>query len=133
MHMIFLNLLVVDLDRARGFYEALGFRLDRHSSDERSAALIVDDRIVIRLLRPDAFAELVPGDLGAHSDATSAVNCLSVDTRDQVDGLVARAEASGAATWSSDQEEPPTHTKGFKDPDGHVWCVTYMESVHVID
>ena len=64
MHMIFVNLVVGDLDRARGFYESLGFRVERHSSDARSAALIVDDKIVVKLLTRDAFGELARGDIG---------------------------------------------------------------------
>ena len=33
--MIFLNLPVRDLPRARAFYEALGFRVNEYSSDEQ--------------------------------------------------------------------------------------------------
>ena len=50
MYMIFVTLPVRDLARARAFYEALGFRYNQYSSDERTATLGVDENIVVRLL-----------------------------------------------------------------------------------
>ena len=48
MPMIFVTLPVRDLPTSRAFYEALGFRVNEHSSDERMTAVVVDDTIVVK-------------------------------------------------------------------------------------
>ena len=131
--MILVNLLVGHLGRARAFYESLGFRTDQHSSDERSVTLVVDDSIVITLVTQDAFADFLAGEVGDPAAGTTIVNCLCVSSREEVDELVRKAEASGAATWFDEREDPAIHTGSFADPDGHVWRIIRMEQVHAID
>ena len=69
--MIFLSLPVTELPVARAFYEGLGFRINEHSSDERTAAVVVDDTIVVTLLIREAFAEVAPGEVGDPSRVTT--------------------------------------------------------------
>ena len=133
MYMIFVTLPVRDLARARAFYEALGFRYNQYSSDERTATLGVDENIVVRLLTRDAFVELVPGEVGDPVQGTTAVHCLGVGGREAVDDLVAKATAAGGKAWFPAVEEPTIHTGSFAHPDGHVWQLTWMEPVHAID
>ncbi len=87
MSMLFLKLAVRDLATARAFYEALGFRINEHSSDEHTAAVVVDDDFVVTLLTQDRFSELLTGEPGDPMRPT-AVPCLSVQLREQVDDLV---------------------------------------------
>ena len=131
--MIFVTLPVRDLSTARAFYEALGLRIEENSSDERSAAVVVDATITVRLMTREAFAELVPGEVGNPAAGTTVVNVLSVDSRAEVDDLVARAASSGGGPSQPVREDEASYTGTFSDPDGHVWQVTAMEPVHVID
>ena len=64
MSMLFLELPVRNLPTARAFYEALGFRIDEHSSDEHTAAVVVDDDFVVTLVTRDRFADLLTGEPG---------------------------------------------------------------------
>ena len=132
MSMLFLKLPVRDLPTARAFYEALGFRINEHSSDEHTAAVVVDDDFVVTLLTRDRFAGLVTGEPGDPARPT-AVPCLSVQLRDEVDDLVGKALSSGGRPWLPAQEEGSTYTGSFADPDGNVWQVTWLEQLHVIN
>ena len=131
--MIFVKLPVQDLGAARAFYEGLGYRINEHSSDEKTAAVVVDDTIVVKLVTREAFADLVTGDVGDPAVATSVVNCLTVTARDAVDELVARALASGGKPWLPVREEETTYTGSFTDPDGHVWQLLWMDQLHVVN
>lgn len=133
MPMIFVTLPVRDLPGSRSFYEALGFRVNEHSSDETTAALVVDDTIVVKLVTREAFAELVAGEVGDPAAATSVVNCLTVTDRTVVDELVARALASGGTPWLPARDEETTYTGSFSDPDGHVWQLMWMDQLHVVN
>ncbi len=130
--MLFLKLPVRDLATARAFYEALGFRVNEHSSDEHTAAVVVDDDLVVTLLTHDRFAALLTGEPGDPVRPT-AVPCLSVQLRNQVDDLVGKALSSGGRPWLPAREDDGTYTGSFADPDGNVWQVTWLEQLHVIN
>ena len=132
MSMLFLKLPVRDLATARAFYEALGFRINEHSSDEHTAAVVVDDDFVVTLLTQDRFAELLTGEPGDPVRPT-AVPCLSVQLRDEVDDVVDKALSSGGRPWLPAREDDSTYTGSFTDPDGNVWQVTWLEQLHVIN
>ncbi len=132
MSMLFLKLPVRDLATARAFYEALGFRINEHSSDEHTAAVVVDDDFVVTLLTQDRFAELLTGEPGDPVRPT-AVPCLSVQLRDEVDDLVGKALRSGGRPWLPAREDESTYTGSFADPDGNVWQVTWLEQLHVVN
>jgi predicted lactoylglutathione lyase len=131
--MIFVTLPVADLAAARSFYEGLGYRVNEHSSDETTAAVVVDDAIVVKLLTREAFAELAPGEVGDPSRTTTVVHSLTVPDRQDVDDLVAKALAAGGRPAVAARDEGPTHTGSFTDPDGHVWQVVWMDQLHVVN
>ena len=130
--MIFIKLPVQDLGAARAFYEGLGYRINEHSSDERTAAVVIDDTIVVTLLTREAFAEVAPGEVGDPSRVTTVVHSLTVPDRDDVDELVEKAVAAGGQALSA-RDEGATYTGSFTDPDGHVWQVVWMDQLHVVN
>ena len=52
---------------------------------------------------------------------------LSADSREEVDSLVEKALAAGGRPWKDTLEQGPMYERSFRDPDGHVWEVIYME------
>ena len=130
--MIFLSLPVTDLAAARAFFEALGFRINEYSSDERTASVVVDENIVVTLQTRDRFAELAGAEAGVPSRPTS-VPCLTVEDLSEVDGLVARAAAAGGTERGPAREEEARYTGSFADPDGNVWQVLWLDQLHVVN
>ena len=130
--MIFLSLPVQDLPRARAFYEGLGFRINEHSSDDRTASVVVDENIVVTLQTRDRFAELVGADAGDPARPT-AVPCLTVEGRGEVDDLLAKATAAGGRPRSPGEEQDARYTGSFTDPDGNVWQVLWLDQLHVVN
>jgi predicted lactoylglutathione lyase len=130
--MIFLSLPVQDLPTARGFYEGLGFRINEYSSDDRTASVVVDENIVVTLQTRDRFAELAGGAAGVPAHPT-AVPCLTVEDRAEVDDLVTRAVAAGGREWLPGQEEEARYTGSFTDPDGNIWQVMWLDQLHVVN
>jgi len=127
VRMIFLNLPVTDLARARTFYTGLGFTLNEQFSDERTASLVIEENIVVMLLTRDRFAEFVVGEVGDPAQATSALTALSAASREEVDDLYSRAIASGGKPWQPAQDHGSMYGTSFADPDGNVWEVMWMD------
>lgn len=127
MRYIFVNLPVTDLDRAKAFYAGLGFTFNEQFSDERAASVVVEENIVVMLLTRDRFADFVPGTVGDPAQATSVLNGLSAASREEADDLLARALAHGGKPWQPAQDHGFMYGVSFRDPDGHVWEVVWMD------
>jgi predicted lactoylglutathione lyase len=127
VRMIFVNLPVVDLDRAKAFYAALGFGFNEQFSDDKTASVVISDHIVVMLLTRDRFADFVPGAVGDPARATTVLNALSVDSREEADDLLARALGAGGKPWRPAQDHGFMYGTSFADPDGHVWETVWMD------
>jgi uncharacterized protein len=126
--MLFVTLPVRDLPASRAFYEALGFRVNEHSSDEHTAAVVIDDNIVVTLLSRDSF----PVPVGDPAAGPTVVHRLTVQDRPDVDDVVAKALAAGATDCPA-EGDATTYTRSFADPDGHVWQIAWMDQLHVVN
>ncbi len=127
MRMIFVNLPVADLERAKAFYAGLGFVNNAQFSDETAAAMVVEDNIVVMLLTPEKFAGFVAGAVGDPAQATSVLHALSAGSREEVDDLYARAIAAGGKPWLPAQDHGFMYGTSFTDPDGNVWESVWMD------
>lgn len=131
--MIFLNLPVRDLAASRAFYTALGFSINEFSSDEGTVSVVVDDTIVVALHTRERFADLVDGEVGDPTQATSVVTTLTLDSRADVDAVADKALAAGGRERRSPQDDDEAYAKGFADPDWNAWLVAFLSPRHVID
>jgi predicted lactoylglutathione lyase len=131
--MLFLNLPVRDLAASRAFYTSLGFSINEYSSDDGTLSVVVDDTIVVALHARERFAELIDGEVGDPAQATSVVATLTLDSRADVDDLVDKALVAGGRPRRSSQNDDDAYTRGFTDPDGNAWLVTFLSPRHVID
>ncbi|MCU1607236.1 MAG: putative glyoxalase/bleomycin resistance protein/dioxygenase [Modestobacter sp.] len=127
MRMVFINLPVTDLDRAKGFYGALGFRNNPQFTDENAAAMVIEENIVVMLLTRQRFADFVPGRVGDPAEATSVLNAVSAGSREEVDELLATALAAGGKPWMAAQDHGFMYGTSFTDPDGNVWETMWMD------
>lgn len=125
--MIFVNLPVADVTVARAFYTALGFSVNEQFSDENCACIVVSDTIFVMLLAEARFADFVVGETADGRVVTEVINCISAESRAEVDELTSKALSSGGSVWKEKMEEGPMYGTSFADPDGHVWEVLYME------
>ncbi len=124
--MIFINLPVQNLPDATAFYTGLGFRLNPGFSDRDCSCLVVSETICVMALQTERFADFLAGPVGDPRLGTTVINCLSADSRDEVDAMVAKALAGGGSPWLDKIEDGPVYGHSFADPDGHVWEVLHM-------
>jgi uncharacterized protein len=54
---------------------------------------------------------------------------LSCESRDEVDGLVAKAPAAGGSTYDEPEDYGFMYTHSFVDPDGHGWGLFHMNAM----
>ena len=130
MTAMFVNLPVTDLERAKAFYTALGFRINPQFSDHNAACVIVeeDHSYFMILVREyfQTFTELPIGDPKVNPSVSTAI---FLDNREAVDSTVTDGIAAGGS------EDRPASDYGFMyqrqlaDPDGNILEFGWMDPV----
>jgi len=124
--MIFVNLPVADVEAAKAFYTAIGFKVNPIFTTEDCASIVAEDNIVLMLLAESRFRDFIVGDI-APRDVTEALVCFSADSREAVDELCDKALAAGGEQWREAQDFGHMYGRSFRDPDGHVIEVMWMD------
>jgi predicted lactoylglutathione lyase len=126
---VFINLPVADLPKSMAFFKALGFSHNPQFSDENGACIIVSDTILVMLLTHARFRDFTPKAICDTSKAVEVLLNLSCESRDEVDGLVAKAIAAGGSTYDEPEDFGFMYTHSFVDPDGHGWGLFHMNAM----
>ena len=125
--MIFVNLPVADLPKAKAFYEAIGFTNNPQFSDDTAACMVLSDSINVMLLTHDKWRSFTdrPIPPSTSSEVMLAVSC---DSREAVDAMNQAAAANGGiADINPAQDYGFMYNRNLADPDGHVWEAMWMD------
>ena len=126
--MIFVNLVVEDVQAARRFWSALGFGFNETFSTDDTACLVISDTIYAMLMTAERMAEFVVGEVGdPRHGGTTTLLALSCSSRQEVDDLLAKAFAAGAGEWKPRSDLGYMVGGSFVDPAGHVWELVWMD------
>jgi uncharacterized protein len=124
---LFVNLPVDDLDRTIAFFTALGFGFNPKFTDENATCLVISEHIQVMLLTKPFFAGFTKKPVADARTATEMLLALSCESREEVDTLIAKAVAAGAATPMEIKDYGFMYQHGFEDLDGHQWEVFWMD------
>lgn len=124
---IFVNLPVKDLSRSSEFFTKLGYSFNPKFTSESGTCMIISDAIFVMLLTEPFFKGFTKEDICDTAKYTEAIICLSVNSREEVDELVRKAQEAGATVPNDKQDHGFMYGHGFKDLDGHIWELSYMD------
>jgi predicted lactoylglutathione lyase len=125
--MMFVNLPVADLDRARRFFGRLGFDFDPKFTDEKAACMVVSDAGYVMLLQEAFYRTFTRRELCDTTRQNEALVAVSGASREEVDALVRAAEEGGGAQAMAPVDHGFMYERSFYDPDGHHWAVVWMD------
>ncbi len=124
---IFVNLPIKDMARSQAFFKALGLNFNPQFTNEQGACLEVGENFFAMLLVEPFFQGFTKLPISDAKKATEVLIALSVDSRAQVDEVVAKAVAAGATTPNAPMDHGFMYQHGFADLDGHQWEVFWMD------
>lgn len=124
---LFINLPVKDLERSVDFFAALGFSFNPQFTNEQGAGMVINDQCGVMLLDEAFFATFTKKTIIDARDSTEALLAISVDSREAVDALVAKAVAAGGTAPGEAQDHGFMYDHGFEDLDHHQWGVFWMD------
>ena len=131
-----ITLAVSDLERALAFYrDGLGlesegiigteFVGDDTSPGGAAAMFELEGGLILSLYGRDDLAKDGNVPLAAPSSGEFSIGHL-VGSRDEVDAILAQAEAAGATRTDSPHDRPwGIYSAYFRDPDGHLWEIIW--------
>lgn len=125
--LIFVNLPVADLPRAKAFYEAIGATNNPQFTDETAACMVFSDTIHVMLLTHAKFAQFTPKRIADAHQTSEVLVAISADSREGVDDIADRALAAGGREPRDRQDYGFMYSRSFEDPDGHIWEPIWMD------
>lgn len=124
---IFVNLPVKDLDKSRAFFNALGYAFNPQFTNDSGACMVIaDGSIYAMLLAEPFFQTFIDKPIVQAKEATEVLVCLSCESREEVDSLVAKAIAAGGRAPRPPRDHGFMYGHGFEDLDGHIWELAWM-------
>lgn len=128
MPMVFVNLPVTDLDRAKAFHEALGFTINPLFTDENAACVIVEpDHSAFMILTREYFQTFTDRPVGDPAASVSVTTAVMLDSRDAVDQTVQAGLAAGGSEARPASDYGFMYQRQLTDPDGNVLEFGWMD------
>lgn len=124
---IFVNLPIQDMARSQAFFKALGLSFNQRFTNEHGACLEIGENFYAMLLVQPFFQGFTQKPISDAHQSTEVILALSVDSRAEVEEVIARAVAAGATTPNAPQDHGFMFQHGFADLDGHQWEVFWMD------
>ncbi len=125
--LIFVNLPVADLPRARAFYEAIGARNEPMFTDETAACMVFSETIHVMLLTHDKYRQFTSKRIADARETSEVLIAITLESRSEVDDIAERAIAAGGREARPAEDHGWMYSRPFEDPDGHVWEPVWMD------
>ncbi|SHT75988.1 lactoylglutathione lyase [Mycobacteroides abscessus subsp. bolletii] len=129
--MLFVNIPIANAAASRKFFDHLGFSFNDQFCDENTLCMAVNEQSWVMMLEHDRFRGFIADDIADTSKSREVLLCVSADSREGVDELVDAALAAGGVDWMPAQELGFMYGRSFRDLDGHVWEVSWMDPAHL--
>jgi predicted lactoylglutathione lyase len=123
---IFISLPVKDVQKSTAFYEALGLKQDPKFASEATSCVVVSDTISVMLASHEQFQQISPRLIADPTKGCHVLLSLSLESREAVDGMVAKAIAAGGSKAHEPEDYGFMYQHAFYDLDGHGWGLTWF-------
>ena len=123
---VYINLPVKSLPRSRAFFESMSYSFNAEFSNEHGACLVLGEHIFAMLLTEKFFSSFTTKPISDATQTAQVINCLSCQSREEVDALVVKAIAAGGTSPKPAVDHGFMYGHGFQDLDGHIWELMAM-------
>ena len=128
MPQMFVNLPVNDLDRAKSFYEALGFTINPLFTDHNAACVVVEDgHNYFMILTREYFQTFSALPIGDPAVNPSVATAIFVESREAVDKAVTDGLAAGGSAARPASDYGFMYQRQLSDPDGNLIEFGWMD------
>ena len=123
---LFISLPVQDVQKSTALYEAIGFQRNPQFTGDTTSCLVVSDTISVMLTSHEQFKQISPRPIADPTKGCQVLLSLSLDSREAVDDMVAKAVAAGGSKAHEPEDYGFMYQSAFYDLDGHGWGLTWF-------
>jgi uncharacterized protein len=123
---LFVNLPVKNIESTKQFFKALGFTFNAKFTDDKAACMVISEEASAMLLAEPFFKSFTSREI-CDSTHVEVSLCLSCESREEVDAMVAKAVAAGGTDPGGTQDHGFMYGRGFEDLDHHHWEAVWMD------
>ena len=124
---LFVNLPVKDLKRSVAFFTRLGYTFNPQFTDENATCMVLGEDNFVMLLVEKFFQTFTRKAIADATKTTEVLICVSAESREKVDEMIANAVAGGATLPNPAKGHGFMYQHGYQDLDGHLWEVMWMD------
>ncbi|MEP6835189.1 MAG: VOC family protein [Gemmatimonas sp.] len=128
---LFVNIPVSDVQKSIEFFEGLGFAFNPQFTDASATCMLVGTDAYFMLMVKDRFAGFSKKPMGDSQSETNGIYAITMDSREEVDALYAKALAAGATKAADPQDHGFMYVQSFYDLDGHHWELFWMDPASI--
>lgn len=129
--MIFPNLPIQDIERAKAFFGALGFSFNAQFTDHNAACLVVNDLASVMLLKREFYSTFTKKQIIDNTTHSGCMIALELGSREEVDAMIVTVLANGGTEVNPPQDHGFMYGRSFYDLDGNHWEPFYMDPTYV--
>jgi uncharacterized protein len=129
--MIFVNLPIADVDRARAFFSGLGYSFNEQFSDEKALCMVISESIFTMLVKPEFLNTFLDKPVGDPKNGVTTIVSLTFDSKDEVLAHCEKAFELGARNYKEPVDMGFMLQWGFEDLDGNIWEAIWMDPAAV--
>ncbi len=125
-----INLPVADVDRARTFFEAIGFGAQGAPAESggMGALKLGQKGLTVMLVPRERFAHFAGAPVADAGSGAEVMISFDAASRAEVDALPGKVTAAGGTVFAPPAEiEGWMYGAGFQDLDGHHWNILHMD------
>ncbi len=126
---IIVNLPIADVAKSKAFFTALGYSFNPDFTGDQSAALVLGENVQAMLMVREFFATFTNKSIVDTKTSIAGWVCLTCDSREQVDTLVAKAVAAGGTAPRQAKDYGFMYSNAIEDLDGHTWVLLHMSGM----
>ena len=124
---IFINLVVIDLQKSMDFYTALGFTNNPQFSDESGKCMVWSESIYVMLLTHEKFSSFATKPIADTKTNLAGLFSLSMDSRETVNKMMVSGVEAGGIEPTEMKDYGFMQQRTIEDFDGHTWEIFFMD------
>lgn len=124
---IYPNLPIVDVEKTREFFTALGFTFNEKFSDEKALGMEICDGASVMLLKREFFETFIKREIADPHKTITCILAIQLEDRAAVDNLLEKAINAGGKEHREAQDMGFMYSRSFEDINGHIWEPFFME------
>ena len=134
MTMMIVNLPVTDLERAKTFYTAIGFRLNPMFTDHNAACVFVEEEhSAVMITTRDYFQTFTDLPIGDPAVNPSVATAIFLDSREAVDLALSAGLGAGGSEPHPAADYGFMYQRQLNDPDGNILEFGWMDQAGTDD